>query len=77
MTLDKAGKIIERLLELAALHGLDSEPDHEVGDLQDLLRAVWKLLPLPRMATLMKSEEMRQLRESWGVDEELNDLKEG
>jgi len=27
--------ILERLLDAATHHGRDSEPDHEVGDLQD------------------------------------------
>lgn len=34
--------ILDRLLEAARRHGADSEPDHEVGDLQDLLRAAWE-----------------------------------
>ena len=35
---------LEALLAAAEEHGLESEPDHEVGDLQDLLRACWSRL---------------------------------
>jgi hypothetical protein len=35
---------IETYISAAEQHGQDSEPDNEVGDLQDLLRAAWTLL---------------------------------
>lgn len=35
---------IETLIEAARQHGLDSEPDHEVGNLQRLLRDCWDAL---------------------------------
>lgn len=35
---------IEKYIQAAKQHGEDSEPDHEVGDLQDILRSVWPLL---------------------------------
>jgi len=35
---------IEMYIAAAAQHGEDSEPDHEVGDLQTYLRAMWDLL---------------------------------
>ncbi|MBG6083059.1 hypothetical protein [Rubrivivax gelatinosus] len=42
---------IEEFIDAAKQHGVDSEPDHEVGDLQDLLRAMWELLtPEQRLA---------------------------
>lgn len=35
----------------AQQHGQDSDPDHEVGDLQDMLRAMWAILtPAQRVA---------------------------
>jgi len=37
-------ELLQRLLKGAETHGLDSEPDHEVGDLQDILRSSFKLL---------------------------------
>lgn len=36
---------IEEMLEAAKQHGLQSERDHEVGDLQDMLRYAWSQLP--------------------------------
>jgi hypothetical protein len=30
--------LYEKIIEAAQQHGRDSEPDHEVGDLQDALR---------------------------------------
>jgi hypothetical protein len=34
---------IERIIAAAAEHGRQSEPDHEVGDLQQALRVAWEL----------------------------------
>jgi hypothetical protein len=39
-----AADLLDEILSAAARHGLASEPDHEVGDLQDALRAAWSLL---------------------------------
>lgn len=42
---------LETFIEAAQQHGEDSDPDHEVGDLQDYLRAMWELLtPEQRLA---------------------------
>lgn len=35
---------VEFYIEAAEQHGADSETDHEVGDLQDYLRAMWAVL---------------------------------
>lgn len=35
---------IEFYIAAAQQHGEDSDPDHEVGDLQDHLRTMWRLL---------------------------------
>jgi hypothetical protein len=44
---------VESLIEAAKRHGAESDPDHEVGDLQDFLRAIWKqLTPAQRAAAL-------------------------
>ena len=32
---------LQQLLDMAQQHGEDSEPDHEVGDLQEMLTACW------------------------------------
>lgn len=34
---------VELYLEAARQHGIESEPDHEIGDLQGLLRAIWEV----------------------------------
>lgn len=38
-----SGKLagVERLIAAAQKHGAESDPNHEVGDLQDALRACW------------------------------------
>lgn len=35
---------IEHYISLAQQHGEDSDPDHEVGDLQTFLREAWTVL---------------------------------
>lgn len=35
---------LEALLSAAEEHGEEGEPEHEVGDLQDLARACWERL---------------------------------
>lgn len=45
------------LIDAARQHGQDGESDHEVGDLQDLVRAMWKIMtPSQRVATLRANE---------------------
>src|SRR3954454_16560550 len=41
---DDPGEGLEALFALARRHGERDDPDHEVGDLQDLCRALWDLL---------------------------------
>ena len=36
--------LLEKLLAAAQRHGLESSLEHEVGDLQDILRTCWKHL---------------------------------
>ena len=35
---------LDDIFEAARQHGVDSEPDHEVGDLQDALTKTWGIL---------------------------------
>jgi hypothetical protein len=35
---------IETFIGAARQHGEDDEPDHEVGDLQQMLRAAWNIM---------------------------------
>lgn len=50
---------LDRLLDAAREHAEDSgEPDHEVGDLQDILRTCWRLLtPAQRQKVLQEHTE--------------------
>lgn len=45
---------IEDLISAAQEHGLQSEPDHEVGDLQEILRTAWELLPENKRGVLIQ-----------------------
>lgn len=40
----KKPDLLQVLIRAAENHGMESEPDHEVGDLQDLLSMTWPLL---------------------------------
>ena len=43
-------------MDAARVHGEDSEPDHEVGDLQTYMQVMWELLtPEQRKAFAVKS----------------------
>lgn len=48
---------IERVIRAAEQHGTNSEPDHEVGDLQDLLRSAWSLMSPDQRDQLMAAAE--------------------
>lgn len=59
---------IERVLHAAERHGELSEPDHEVGDLQGVIYALWKLLTPEQRAAYASDEEANNLIITW-VDE--------
>jgi hypothetical protein len=44
---------VQRLIDAAAKHGQDSDPDHEVGDLQEFLRLAWELMTDEQCERLM------------------------
>lgn len=46
---------IEDLIHAARQHGLEDDPDHEVGDLQDILRAAWEIMTPDQRTALMQS----------------------
>ena len=48
-------------IKAAEEHGKNSEPDHEVGDLQDLLMEMWELLNPTQKALFMGREQVRDL----------------
>lgn len=59
---------LERLIEAARRHGEDSEPDHEVGDLQDILRAAWEQLTPDQRRRVIRSPEVSNVVEAAGGD---------
>jgi hypothetical protein len=54
---------LEDYLTAARQHGADEDPDHEVGDLQDLLRAAWSLMSPEQRSALMRSDPVLNLVE--------------
>ena len=57
-------QIVEALIKSAETHGLDSEPDHEVGDLQDYLRAAFTLLTPEQAQNLLTLEAVKSTFEA-------------
>ena len=51
---------IEFYLDAAVAHGVDSEPEHEVGDLQDHLRTLWGLLTKEQRLQFALTESVQQ-----------------
>ena len=50
---------VEHYINAAAQHGEDSEPDHEVGDLQEFLRAAWNLMSADQRVKFSMLESVR------------------
>jgi hypothetical protein len=59
---------IETIIERCRQHGQDDEPDHEVGDLQDVLRAAWGVMTEAQKAELQATPEFVQVAETWGEE---------
>lgn len=53
--------ILDKLLTAADNHGEDDDPDHTVGDLQDLLRRAWDILSVSQKRQLLNSAEVEDL----------------
>lgn len=51
---------IEAYLDAAKTHGEDSEPDHEVGDLQQYLRAAWAIMTPEQQAQFRADPEVAE-----------------
>ena len=62
--------LLNMVWEAAQQHGLDSDPDHEVGDLQDALRECFNLLTKEQCGVVLGRLEL------WGDDEEETDIDE-
>lgn len=54
---------IETYVEAARLHGEDEHPDHEVGDLQDMLRAAWRVLTPEQRKGLVRDDAFERTLE--------------
>lgn len=55
--------LIDKVLEAATAHGEASEPDHEVGDLQQALRTAWELLGPVEREKFIASYEVKEILE--------------
>lgn len=61
--------ILEKLFAAADHHGEDSgEPDHTVGDLQDLLRCAWALMSPSQKMALLESSDVEDLTQAGARD---------
>lgn len=58
-------KTVEPLLSAAKTHGLESEPDHEVGDLQDALRVAWELMSKTQRELFLQHDDVVAVL-AWG-----------
>lgn len=45
---------VEELIRAAQEHGAQSEPDHEVGDLQDILRSCWRAMTVEQRRAVFR-----------------------
>jgi hypothetical protein len=45
---------IEHAIDSAKRHGEDSDPDHEVGDLQELARMMWRAMETPARTSVIR-----------------------
>jgi len=57
---------LDLLLAAARRHGEGSEPDHEFGDVQAMLRACWLLMEPGQRVRIL--DEFAYLIEEWGDD---------
>ena len=55
---------LQQVLDAAKRHGKESEPDHEVADLQDLLWACFAKMPNDLAATVL--EDWIDFVSEWG-----------
>lgn len=50
---------VETMIAAAERHGAESDPDHEVGDLQQILRAAWEIMT-PEQRVALAADDMVQ-----------------
>lgn len=61
--------ILEKLTAAADNHAEDTDEDHAVGDLQDMLRAAWNLMTPSQRKLLLLSDEVGNVIEAGARDE--------
>ena len=67
---------VEFYIEQATQHGELSDPDHEVGDLQQYLRQAWALLtPEQRIAFARSADVQETLSSHADVTDDLRELE--
>ena len=55
--------LLESLIQAADEHGQDDEPLHQVGDLEDVARAMWRMLTPSQKVGLLGSREVESIFE--------------
>lgn len=64
MSIDRSSaQFAFRLIEAAEQHGIDSEPDHEVGDLQTFFVACWCVMTPQQRLRALDGPEVRDVLE--------------
>lgn len=58
----------DTLISAAQYHGLNSEPDHEAGDLQDYIRASWALMTQNQRVQALKHPRLETALETAIMD---------
>lgn len=64
---------VEYFISAAEQHGLNSEPDHEVGDLQDFMRSIWEIMSDDQKRAFMLKASVISTLEGTYVDENVTD----
>lgn len=67
--------ILTTLFDAADQHGEDSEPDHTVGDLQDLLREAWALMSTEQRRELLQTDAVEAMLMLGAPGVEVEDLE--
>jgi len=58
-------KLLRRLFAAAERHGNESDPEHEVGDLQDLVRLLWSRVDVSARESIWHA--VADQLETWGT----------
>lgn len=58
---------LDRVLEAAQAHGEDDDPEHEVGDLQSVIHAMWAVLTDDQKERVFADNDVRDILECWGT----------